>query len=353
MKIFKRPNGSRAGCSSLRNIGYGLFEVNLDGEVYKYGIPSIAECCKAERVGNKWKIHKCDRSCNRIERVMRTDVLVGCAWYNVDESLWENSIYADTIRRCKEFFSIPPWNIQKTDYQTKNGFSYYVTKFGEVWNTETMNRVNGSVYDNGYRYVALGSAHHVRVHRLVAHHFIRVPEDLLAQGLTEENLMVNHLDGNKLNNRWDNLEWTTNQGNLEHASINGLLHTTIDKHLLERVWQRLQEGYSDIDISKLTGIPAQAVSHIRHGDTPRYRTDKYTWSKNSPRFRVLDKDTIFSIYDEFTYTDKNNCEIGRQYNVSHQSIADLRRGRRHPNLAREYINSKGLDGYWKGFSPPK
>ena len=33
MKILERPNGSRAGCASLRNIGYGLFEVNLEGEV--------------------------------------------------------------------------------------------------------------------------------------------------------------------------------------------------------------------------------------------------------------------------------------------------------------------------------
>lgn len=354
MEILERPKCSRAGCASLANIGYGLFEVSLDGEVYKYGIPSTSEYCKAERVGsNKWKIHKCDRSCNRIECVIRTDVLVGFAWYNIKESLWENSIYADTIRRCKEFFSISNWDKAKTIYKTKNGFSYYVTKFGAVWNTETMNKVNGSVYDNGYRYVALGSAHNVRVHRLVAHHFVPKPKDLVDQRIPEENLVVNHLDGNKLNNRCDNLEWTTNQGNLTHASINGLLHTTIDDHLLERIWQRLQEGYSDIDISKLIGIPAQTVSHIRHGDTPRYRTNKYTWSKNSPRFRVLDKDTIFSIYDEFTYTDKSNCEIGRQYNVSHQSIADLRTGRRHPNLAREYINSKGLDGYWQGFSPPK
>ena len=47
MEILERPNGSRAGCSSLSNIGYGMFEVNLEGEVYKYGIIS-----KAERVGS-------------------------------------------------------------------------------------------------------------------------------------------------------------------------------------------------------------------------------------------------------------------------------------------------------------
>ena len=187
----------------------------------------------------------------------------------------------------------------------------------------------------------------------MAHHFVRIPDDLVAQGLTEETLVVNHLDGNKLNNNWDNLEWTTIKGNTEHASINGLLHTTIDDQLLERIWQYLQAGYSDINISRETGIAAPIVSMIRRGVSPRYRTDKYTWSKHSPRFRVLDKDTIFSIYDEFTYTDKSNYAIGRKYNVSNQHISRLRLGRTHSNLAREYVSRKGLDGYWQGFSPPK
>ena len=350
MEILKRPNGSRVGCASLSNIGYGLFEVNLEGEVYKYGIPSTSEYCKAERVGNGWKVRKYDSSGNLIERVMREDVLVGCAWYNVDQSLWENSTYAATIRRCKEFFSISPFDIRKTDYKTKNGFYYYVTRFGDVWSTEFMIKLGIHINSRGYRHVNLGSAHNIRVHRLVAHHFVPKPKDLVDQGLNEESLVVNHLDGNQLNNRWDNLEWTTQKGNIEHASINGLMHTTIDDHVLEHIWQLLQEGYSNIDISKLTGVPRQTVNDIRHSRSPRYKTDKYTWSKHSSR---LDKDTIFNIYDDFVYTDMNNSEIGRKYNVSHQYISDLRRGRIHSDLAQEYITSKGLAGYWKGFSPPK
>ena len=354
MEILERPYGMRTGFAPLDNIGYTTFEVSLEGEVYTYAIPSTSECCKAERVGsNKWKIRKYDFSGNPIELVIPRDILVGFAWYNIKESLWENSTYADTIRRCKEFFSIPSRDKAKTIYQTNNGFSYYVTRFGEVWNTETMVKLKGCVNSNGYRRVDLGSAHNVAVHRLVAHHFVRVSEDLLDQRLSEENLVVNHIDANKLNNRSDNLEWTTQKGNIEHASINGLMPTTIDDHLLERVWQYLQAGYSDINISKETGVPAPTVSNIRQGVSPRYRTDKYAWSKHSPYVRVLDKTTIFSIYDEFTYTDKNNCEIGRQYNVSDQAISNLRRCHRHSNLACEYINSKGLDRYWKGYMPPK
>ena len=236
MEILEKPYGTREGFAPLDNIGYFTFEVSLEGEVYTYAIPSTAECCKADRVGsNKWKIRKYDLSGNPIECVIRTDVLVGFAWYNIDEKLWQNSIYADTIRRCKEFFSIFKLDKAKTIYKTSNGFSYYVTRQGDVWSTESMIKLRGCVKSNGYRYLNLGSVHSVNVHRLVAHHFVPKPKDLVAQGLTEENLVVNHLDGNKLNNRWDNLEWTTNEGNMAHASSTGLMSTTIDNHLLERM----------------------------------------------------------------------------------------------------------------------
>ena len=269
-----------------------------------------------------------------------------------------------------------------------------------------MVKLKGGVTSHGYRYVFLGSGN-VKVHRLVAHHFVPVPKDLVDKRLKEDDLVVNHLDGNKLNNRSDNLEWTTHAGNLEHASINGLLHTTIDDQLLERVWKYLQEGYTDTAISRETGVPVRTVNCIRRGKSLRYRTDKYTWFKSSVDARMkesrdelaikcvqmfnqgmshqaiadklgfnskqpvetligtvrdlitrklphkLDKATVFSIYDDFIYTDMNNSEIARKYNVNCSFISRLRTGCCCSNLAREYITSKGLDRYWRGFRPPK
>jgi hypothetical protein len=53
------------------------------------------------------------------------------------------------------------------------------------------------------------------VHRLVAQTFIPNPEGKLT---------VNHIDGNPLNNRADNLEWATHKENSVHASKSGLLN---------------------------------------------------------------------------------------------------------------------------------
>ena len=71
----------------------------------------------------------------------------------------------------------------------------------------------------GYLFVFLsvnGKAKNRMIHRLVAETFIPNPN-----GLPE----VNHIDGNKENNRVDNLEWCTRRDNLKHAVDNGLRYS--------------------------------------------------------------------------------------------------------------------------------
>lgn len=65
-----------------------------------------------------------------------------------------------------------------------------------------------------------------RVHKLVAEAFLDPPDDYIKDWALEtyyKNIPVNHIDGNKLNNCSNNLEWCTGKENTQHAYTLGLI----------------------------------------------------------------------------------------------------------------------------------
>ena len=104
------------------------------------------------------------------------------------------------------------------------GFSnYYITDDGIVISKVKAKEKELSQWiDNvGYKQVILRKDKkrcYKRVHQLVAEAFV--------EGKTDINCMVNHIDGNKLNNNAKNLEWTSNSKNTQHAYDSNLYRST-------------------------------------------------------------------------------------------------------------------------------
>jgi hypothetical protein len=102
-------------------------------------------------------------------------------------------------------------------WKNVNGFDGYI-----VSNTGKLARINKTDkktkplsltnYDkDGYIKTSMnqnGKRHYLRLHRIVAENFLENPDSLP---------VVNHKDGNKLNNHVDNLEWCTVSYNTKHA----------------------------------------------------------------------------------------------------------------------------------------
>lgn len=106
-----------------------------------------------------------------------------------------------------------------TEYRTIDGYEgyYLVSDSGDVINAMTGHVLQGSIKRTGYREVILrkeGDSCYALVHRLVASAFC----EKLHEG--DE---VNHINGDKLDNRAENLEWVTHGENLAHAYETGLM----------------------------------------------------------------------------------------------------------------------------------
>lgn len=108
----------------------------------------------------------------------------------------------------------------------------------------------------------------LKVHRIVAKAFIPNPLNLP---------QVNHIDGNKLNNKVSNLEWVTSKQNVEHAIRNGLTkpynHLLSARKLTPDIAIEIYNAKGvHREIAKRYNVGNSTVAHIKTGT----RWQKYT-----------------------------------------------------------------------------
>lgn len=127
---------------------------------------------------------------------------------------------------------------------------YKISTNGKVYSLKRKKIKRTDTNRNGYESVNLfknGRGKHFLVHRLVAQAFIPNPNNYS---------FVNHIDGNKLNNDVNNLEWCTWSQNMIHAYSHGLvkpLTTKVIQYTLasEKVkeWDSIKEACDTLGIS--------------------------------------------------------------------------------------------------------
>lgn len=131
----------------------------------------------------------------------------------------------------------------------------FTGKFKEILEPER--EMTYTLNNRGYYSVGIRRKTHM-VHRLVALAFVPNPDN---------KSFVNHIDGNKLNNHADNLEWCTVQENNQHARETGL-HKQAKGHKIQYLTSASKaKALANLkDKSKLT--PEQ-VRYVRRVFRPR------------------------------------------------------------------------------------
>lgn len=111
------------------------------------------------------------------------------------------------------------------------------------------------------------------VHRLVAEVFLDPPDGEI--GSYANQYVINHKDGNKLNNHVDNLEYITNLENIKHARINGFLtvigtkngRSKVNDKKVKQIRKEYSNGSNQVTLAKKYGIDQTNISRIVRGDT--------------------------------------------------------------------------------------
>lgn len=94
--------------------------------------------------------------------------------------------------------------------------------------------------------------------------------------IDNEKLELNHIDGNKLNCLYSNLEWVSHHDNMEHAWKNNLCksNSKISKEQLQEIFDLRQRGISYSNISKDVKVSRTHVIQILNGKRLKRKTNE-------------------------------------------------------------------------------
>ena len=141
---------------------------------------------------------------------------------------------------------------------------YGITNQGRAYGYKSRKWLRPRISYRGYYLITLlmnGKPHQHSLHRVVGHAFIPNPKD---------KPQINHIDGDKLNNHVDNLEWVTASENMQHCYELGLnkclkLSAAQKKEIKELY---ASGAHSLSQLGEMYGVTHQSIWYLVHYHKP-------------------------------------------------------------------------------------
>lgn len=218
--------------------------------------------------------------------------------------------------------------------------TYSITKDGRLFNHKTNRWLKGQISKHNYKSFQLSLLNDKK--RLYAHRMIM---ETYSPHKNQSNLEVNHKNGNKLDNRLDNLEWLTPSQNKQHAKENYL--NSSKKLYCYNLEKELVAVYNSVmDAHRITGVSTSTLSQAANS-FPKILSKDYYWSYDEIKnFEVEVIDTgkakqvgKYSLEGKFIDQYKSLSEAGRKNNCSRTHIGECCNGKlkTYKNFIWKYI----------------
>lgn len=197
----------------------------------------------------------------------------------------------DIIQEYKDIYHVESvWDIPEEwkEYTAPNNpnVKYMVSNFGNV--TRDGELLDFGIDNDGYLRTSYldevtKDTKCLFLHRMVGELFVNNPNP-------EEFNTVNHIDGDKMNCCFWNLEWTTLSGNRDHATLNSLYKGKVySEEMIEELCKALSRGVSVKEICSTFGVTPKFVSAIYTRKRWTSVSDKYVFPNNRLSYETKQK----------------------------------------------------------------
>ncbi len=207
---------------------------------------------------------------------------------------------------------------------------YSVSNLGRIRNNSTQYYLNPFMTARGYLQVSIQFTSRkdritIDVHKLVIRAF--VPK-------VDGKPWANHIDGSKVNNAATNLEWCTPAENNEHAVKMGLIPSGEGSYLhvlseseVHTIISCLEKGERNVEIAKRYNVSPNTIDDIRCNRTWRF-IERQPILGNGPVKKLSGEDipTIRGLFSTL-----RDCDIAPMFGVATATINQIRRGKTWKN----------------------